>query len=141
MGSAGTESGYRWLRHTADLRIEAWAPSREKCVAEAVRGLVDCVVEATGDPVSTVEFEVGGETDEDLLVGVLDEVINRMDMSGQVPVTSTVRAGSRGLDVTCGMAELAKTEPVVSVPKPTSLHGLQLSKGPNYWSCALTVTV
>lgn len=141
MGSAGTESGYRWQRHTTDLRIEAWAPSREKCVAQAVRGLVNCVVERAGDAVSTVEFEVGGETDEELLFGVLDEVLYRMDVSGQVPVTSTVRAGSRGLDVTCGMAELRNMEPVSGMPKSDALRKPRLSKGPGYWSCTISVGV
>ncbi|MPY98445.1 MAG: archease [Actinophytocola sp.] len=159
VASAGTESGYRWQRRTADLWLEAWAPSREKCVAQAVRGLVDSVakvargaVNAAGDPVSTVEFEIGGETDEELLVGVLDEVIYRMDVSGQVPVTSTVRAGSRGLDVTCGMAELrtlgagarAGGAPSGAPPRQrrtASLHAPRMSAGPGYWSCAVTLEV
>ena len=33
--------GHRTVPHTADLRVEAWAPTREECLAEAVRGLVD----------------------------------------------------------------------------------------------------
>lgn len=154
MATAGTESGYRWQRRTADLWLEAWAPSREKCVAQAVRGLVDSVattardaVSTARDPVSTVEFEVGGETDEELLVGVLDEVIYRMDVSGQVPVTSTVRAGSRGLDVTCGMAEVgtpgAGTRPGAPPRqrRSASLHAPRLSPGPGYWSCTVTLEV
>ena len=32
--------GYRTVPHTADLRIEAWAESRDECVAEALRGLI-----------------------------------------------------------------------------------------------------
>lgn len=141
MTSVGYESGYRWLRHTADLQIEAWAPTREECVAQAVRGLVDSFIEHADGPVSTAEFEVDGDTDEDLLVGVLDEVIYRMDVSGQVPVTSTVRAADGRLDVTWGMAELADAEPVGAVPKATSLHELRLSEGPDCWTCAVTVDV
>jgi hypothetical protein len=34
-------TGHRTLPHTADIRIEAWAPGREQCIAEAVRGMVD----------------------------------------------------------------------------------------------------
>jgi hypothetical protein len=30
------ESSHRSVPHTADALIEAWAPSREQCVAEAV---------------------------------------------------------------------------------------------------------
>lgn len=141
MRPAGTESGYRWLRYPADLQLEAWAPSREKCVAEVLRGLVDSVVEQAGTPESTVEFEVDGDTDEDLLVGVLDEVIHRMDIAGQVPVASTVRAGSRGLDVTCDMAPLSRAEPVSAVTHTASVRRLRLSEQPGYWSCAVTIGV
>jgi hypothetical protein len=35
-----SQRGYRTLPHTADLRIEAWAPTREACLAEGVAGLV-----------------------------------------------------------------------------------------------------
>lgn len=155
MTSVGTESGYRWQRHTADLRLEAWAPSRETCLAQAVRGLVDSVAKTAGggartarDPVATVEFEVGGETDEELLVGVLDEVIYRMDVTGQIPVTSTIRVGSRGLDVTCGMAEVGTPVAVVrsgdvrtGARRRAWLHEPRLSAGPDYWSCTVTVAV
>ena len=36
----GTDRGHRKVLHPADLRIEAWGPTREECIAEAVRGLV-----------------------------------------------------------------------------------------------------
>ena len=39
--ASGAGRGHRTVPHTADLRIEAWAPTREECLAEAVRGLVD----------------------------------------------------------------------------------------------------
>ena len=39
--AAGAGRGHRTVPHTADLRVEAWAPTREACLAEAVRGLVD----------------------------------------------------------------------------------------------------
>lgn len=32
--------GHRTVPHTADLRIEAWAPTAELCIAEAVRAMV-----------------------------------------------------------------------------------------------------
>src|SRR6266542_3957545 len=33
-------SGYRMLPHTADVVVEAWAPTKPACLAKAVRGLV-----------------------------------------------------------------------------------------------------
>ena len=39
------EPGYRRVPHTADVRIEAWAPTREECVERAVVAMVDGFVE------------------------------------------------------------------------------------------------
>jgi SHS2 domain-containing protein len=33
-------SGHRSVPHTADLRIEAWAPTRDGCIRQAVLGTV-----------------------------------------------------------------------------------------------------
>jgi SHS2 domain-containing protein len=40
------------MPHTADLRIEAWAPTREECLAEAVRSLVDSFAVVAGRRIS-----------------------------------------------------------------------------------------
>ena len=40
--------GHRTVPHTADLRIEAWGPAREGCIAEVVRGLVDSFAVVAG---------------------------------------------------------------------------------------------
>ena len=42
--------GHRTVPHTADLRIEAWAPTREECMAEAARGLVGSFAAVAGSP-------------------------------------------------------------------------------------------
>ena len=38
------------MPHTANVRIEAWAPTREECIAEAVRGLVDGFADTSRAP-------------------------------------------------------------------------------------------
>lgn len=40
-GKPGTSSGHRSVPHTADLRIEAWAPTRDGCIRQAVLGTVE----------------------------------------------------------------------------------------------------
>ena len=40
--------GYRLLPHTADVVVEAWAPTRMACLAEVVRGLVAVFADITG---------------------------------------------------------------------------------------------
>jgi hypothetical protein len=40
MPMAGIAAGHRGVPHTADLRIEAWAPSRDGCIRQAVLGTV-----------------------------------------------------------------------------------------------------
>ncbi len=42
------DRGHRNVPHTADLRIEAWGPTREDCIAEALRGLVESFAEMHG---------------------------------------------------------------------------------------------
>ena len=90
--AAGDAQGHRAVPHTADLRIEAWAATREECLAEAARGLVDSfAVVAAARPRRTAERRFIAGADEDLLVAVIDEVIYRLDADGEIPVTVDVR--------------------------------------------------
>ena len=38
---AGSTSGHRSVPHTADLRIEAWAPTRDGCNRQAALSTVE----------------------------------------------------------------------------------------------------
>ena len=136
------ESGHRSLPHTADARIEAWAPTRERCVAEAVAAMVDGFADVSGaTPAGTVEFRVGPAADPDLLVSVLDRVILLMDTEGQLPAAADVRAVDTELDVRLRMAGPDRVETFGAVPKAVSLHELRFDGGPEGWSCAITLDV
>lgn len=136
------EAGHRGVPHTADARIEAWAPTRERCVAEAVAALVDGFADVTGaPPAGTVEFRVGPAADPDLLVSTLDRVILLMDTEGQLPASTDVRAADEGLDVRLAMAGPERVETFGAVPKAVSLHELRFDGGPEGWSCAVTLDV
>ncbi|MGH8836946.1 MAG: archease, partial [Actinomycetes bacterium] len=41
-------SGHRAVAHTADARVQAWAPTRERCIAEAVLGTVETFLDTSG---------------------------------------------------------------------------------------------
>jgi SHS2 domain-containing protein len=136
--------GHRSVPHTADLRIEAWGPTREDCLTEAVCGLVDsfaAVRSLRARDHLTLHPTAG--SDEDLLVAVLDEVIYRLDADGQVPVSVDVRrAPEAGVLVCFALAPVAEAEITGAAPKAVSLHELRC--GPDAagrWSCSVTVDV
>jgi SHS2 domain-containing protein len=133
--------GYRTSPHTADIRLEAWAPSREECVAEAVAGLVASFADVTGcEATGAVEVLVDPGTDEDMLVQVLDEVIYRVD-TGEVPVGTEVSPLSSGLRVRFRMTSADRVEPIGAAPKAVSLHELRFTDEDDQWSCTVTVDV
>lgn len=134
--------GHRLVPHTADLRIEAWAPTREECIAETVIGSVHSFVDTSGapGPVERTSRVVAG-TDEDLLVAVLDEVIYRMDVEAEVPVRVVLRPLDDGADATFAMVDLRALPQVGAVPKAVSLHGLRLARVGHGWSSSVTLDV
>ena len=144
MSAERRSRGHRQIPHTADIRVEAWAPTREECLAEAVTGLVASFVELPElPPVSTISVPFGGDTDEDLLLNLLDEVIYRLDTEGQVPVTVTVQSlpGPPGLEACLGLLDVTAGTVVGAAPKAVTLHGLEFAPNPDGWRCAVTVDV
>jgi Archease protein family (MTH1598/TM1083) len=67
--ASGARQGHRSVPHAADPRVEAWAPTREECLAEAARGLVDSfAVVAAARPRRMAERRFIAASDADLLV-------------------------------------------------------------------------
>lgn len=134
--------GHRTVPHTADIRIEAWAPTREQCIAEAVVATVESFADTEGsEPVGTTEVLIDPGTDEDILLDVLNEVIYQMDTSGQVPLRADVEALPSGLRVRFAMTSADRVEPVGATPKAVSLHGLRFTAEGGQWSCAVILDV
>ncbi|MEU8800632.1 archease [Spirillospora sp. NPDC048819] len=144
MDGAG-RSGHRGVPHTADLRIEAWAPDRERCVAEAVLGLVESFADTTGvRPSRTASLDVPPGTDADLLVTVLDEVIYRLEVGGEIVLGAEItEAPGGGLASRLEVGDAAEATAVGAVPKAVSLHALRFGVDPatGGWSCAVTIDV
>ena len=142
--ASGAGQGHRTVPHAADLRIEAWAPTREECLAEAVRGLVDSfAVVAAAPPRHTAERRFLASSDEDLLVAVIDEVIYRLDADGEIPVSVAVRpAPEGGVVMVLSLAALTEAEITGAAPKAASLHDLRCAPDPaGRWSCGITIDV
>lgn len=136
------ERGHRTVPHTADIRVEAWAPTRDECVAEAVLATVETYVDTAGAHAETAhEWRVPDSSDEDLLVAVLDEVIYLSDVTSRVPVDVELVPDEQGVGVRLEMVDATRLPQVGAVPKGVSLHGLRLGHGPVGWSCSVTLDV
>ncbi|MEU6014319.1 archease [Streptomyces sp. NPDC047515] len=135
------------MPHTADMRVEAWSPTAAGCIGEAVRAMVEGFADTSGAAVAgDHEHVITAESDEDLLVSVLEEVVYRMDAHGEIPFDVEVgairpAADGRCLSVRFRMADAGTAVAVGAVPKAVSLHDLQMRGGPGGWTCRVTLDV
>ena len=84
---ADSASGHRTVPHTADLRIEAWASTRNGCIKEAVLGTIETFLDTSlAYAKRTRRCRLVEERDEELLFAVLEEVIYLLDTEGEAPV-------------------------------------------------------
>jgi SHS2 domain-containing protein len=134
--------------HTADARLEAWAPTRDECIAEAVLGLVESFADVSGvRPDRYVTVSVPEEAAEDMLWAVLDEVIFRLDVHGEVPVdvetdsADAVDDEEGGLTLRLAVTRPDTVEAVGAAPKGVSLQGLRCTVGPGGWMCTVMIDV
>ncbi len=135
-------SGHRAVPHTADVRIEAWGASRERCLAEAVLGMVECFADVTAvHPTAVERVRLAEASDDDLLTALLDEVVYRLEVHGRVAVDVEADVAEDGLVVRLALAELADVDIIGAAPKGVSWHGLHIGPDPYGWSCAVTVDV
>ena len=135
-------SGHRAVPHTADVRIEAWGASRERCLVEAALGMVECFADVTAvRPTSMERVRLAENSDEELLTALLDEVVFRLDVDGRVPVDLEADTTDGDLDVRLALAELGEVEVTGATPKGVSWHGLHIGPDSYGWSCAVTVDV
>ncbi|MGW0198753.1 archease [Nonomuraea sp. NPDC003201] len=130
--------GHRTLPHTADTRIQAWAPTVMECIAEAVLAMSDSFLDTAGG-VACAEQRVrlAPGRPEDRLVAALDEVIYRMDTTGQVPIRATPEEDGLLL-ATAEVETMAQTG---AVPKAVTLHRLAFEQRGDQWMCTVTLDV
>lgn len=135
-------SGRRTRPHTADMTVEAWAPTREDCIAQAVLGLVEGFADISGAPtLAERDVTIGPGSPEDQLVAVLDEVIYRLDTAGEVPIKVSVAGDRAGLRVRFETAAVSDVLQIGAIPKAVALHGLVFQESENGWRCSVTIDV
>ena len=134
--------GHRGVPHTADLRVEAWAPTREECLAQAVRAVCESFLDLTGAVgVRWRDVIVRTDRDEDVLAALLEEILYRLDTEGEVPVEVEPVLVADGLCVRLRMADIDSLPLTGAVPKAVTLHELRFGPGPEGWTCAVTLDV
>lgn len=137
-----TDSGHRTVPHTADLRVEAWAPTRESCIAQAVLGTIQSFLDtSSAHPDRTRCCRLASHSDEDLLVAVLDEVIYLLDTESEAPIDVELEPIDAAIDVRFAMCDATKLPQIGAVPKAVSLHELRLGRGPTGWRCSVILDV
>jgi len=142
MPMAGIAAGHRGVPHTADLRIEAWAPSRDGCIRQAVLGTVESFVDlSSARPHRSLSRRLTAGSDDDLLVAVLEEVIFLLDTVGEAPVDLDLQGGGGVAEVNFAMVDARTLPQVGAVPKAVSLNDLRLSHDDNGWRCLVTLDV
>jgi SHS2 domain-containing protein len=137
-------AGHRVLPHTADLALEAWAPAKHECIAEAVRALVESFADVRAAmPTESVTLVAEEAADEDLLVAVLNEVIYQLDAHGRLPVDVSVSQPGGGArsraEVRFAAAPAGQARLVGAIPKAVSLHELRFAPSGGLWRCHVTV--
>ncbi|MEU1592893.1 archease [Streptomyces sp. NPDC005708] len=135
-------AGHRSVPHTADLRVEAWGPTREECLAQAVRGMCESFLDLAGAvALRTRDVVVRAGTDEDLLVALLEEVVYRLDTDGEIPLDVELTPHGDGLRAGLRMADAESLPGTGAVPKAVTLHELDIAGGPRGWRCSVTLDV
>lgn len=141
-GNSTPRAGHRGVPHTADLRVEAWAPTREECLAQAVRGVCESFLDLTGAvAVRRRDIVVPADRDEDALAALLEEVVYWLDTEGEVPVEADLAPDDGGLRGDLLMADAGALPVTGAAPKAVTLHGLTFRREPDGWVCSVTLDV
>ncbi|BBY05259.1 archease [Mycobacterium noviomagense] len=136
------DRGHCTLPHPADITIEAWAPTREACLAEAVMGLTESFVDVSdAAPLRTITSELVATNDSDRLVAALDELIFLLDTQGVVPLGADVDIDSKSVRLTMPVASLSDVTLIGAAPKAVALSGLEFSHTGDHWRCRATIDV
>jgi protein archease len=138
------DCGHRSVPHAADRRIEAWGPTREDCIAETVRGLVESFADISETTHQrAIKCHLDADADADLLAAAVEEVIYHLDTDGTIPAqVEASRAADGGIDLTLRVVDAAAAEIIGAAPKAASLSGLTCAlDASGRWLCAVTIDV
>jgi SHS2 domain-containing protein len=135
--------GHRPLPHTADVIIDAWAPSLAACYEEAVTGLIETYANPREAVAITEQaVDVASAPADEMLLQLLDEVIYAIDVADGVPIRARIRADiDGGLHARLALADPDSIEPVGAVPKAISRSGLEVTRHADTVRCQYLVDV
>ena len=137
-------AGHRVRSHTADMIVEAWAPTRVACLQEAVAGVVGAFAEARDDAKGDrVPVELDPGDDGEMLVALLEDVVYAVDALDAVPLAATLHERADG-----GVSGWLETVPATSVievgatPKGVSRSDLSFAEEEKgRWRCRVEIDV
>lgn len=134
--------GHAVLPHTADVQIEAWAPSAAACYEETVAAFLDIFTNTSGVSIlSRLPFDVGPGDPQDLLVLLLEEALFVAETRGVVPVGAHVDVVGDRVVGTFSVAPVDDVELTGSIPKGISYHQLNFRPEHGRWHGLATIDV
>lgn len=131
------------MPHTADVILEAWGADFTACCEQAVAALVGIYADAdAAKTVRTLSVNIEADTDEALLLDLLEEVIFILDTAGDIPVAAAVRTSDGGgFDVDLRLCALESIESTGSVPKAIARSELAIERTEDRVLCRFLVDV
>jgi protein archease len=133
-------SGHWSVPGVTQVRIEAWAPTREGCVAEAAAATVDSFADVDSSvPWHFHQCLVPRQGSRHLLSGVLDEVIFDMRSVGVVPVWVRARPAEVGVYLEIGGVDVDEVRRGGDLPRSVAAKGLAMRRTGHGWSASAVV--
>lgn len=136
-------AGHRLVRGTSRCVVEAWAPDRPGCLAEALEALVGAFAvvpdSATTRVWPLVETAPGAE---DELISLFEDVIDALDVFGVVPARfHLAETEDGGIAGDMEVVPAGQVRMVGPAPKGVSSHGLSMAHVDGEWRCHALVDV
>ncbi|SFC71063.1 archease [Streptomyces aidingensis] len=139
------QAGHSSVPHLTDLRVLAWAPTREECLAQAVQAMTEAIADpaSAGPGAATRELDtvIPALRDEDLLLGLAEEFLHWLDAGGEVPVRAEVAAVPGGVRARVRLVRLRTLRTTGPAPVAVTDRGLSIGPAPDGWHCAVTLAV
>jgi SHS2 domain-containing protein len=137
------EAGHRVLAHTADVIVEAWAPSRSGCLEELVRGLVETFADVRGAAATReIPLEIGAPHDADVVIGLAADVCYLLDADGLVVLDVVLEEDDdANFDGVFFVAPVDAVVPIGPPPKGISRSELEFASEDGRWRARMLVDV
>ncbi|WP_157355770.1 archease [Nocardia terrae] len=134
------EAGYRYIPRPDDLCVEAWAPTRERCLVQVIDAVVDSFIQRPRpEPSETIEWVMPRDRAENLMGTLLEAVDHQMEVYSRIPVTTTVERLDSGWRVRFELADLDRTTLCGAVPTAVTLHDIRIQSERDRWHCVVSV--